>query len=33
MALGRHNGRNFGYGWQLSYAGLQALKDMFGGGH
>lgn len=31
--LGRHNGRNFGYGRQLSYAGPQALKDMFGGGH
>lgn len=25
--------RNFGYGRQLSYAGLRALKDMFGGGH
>ena len=24
---------NFGYGRQLSYAGPQALKDMFGGGH
>ncbi|HGE2395363.1 integrase [Pseudomonas aeruginosa] len=34
MALvGRHDGRNFGYGRQLSYAGPQALKDMFGGGH
>ncbi|MBF8777427.1 integrase domain-containing protein [Pseudomonas fulva] len=34
MALvGRRNGRNFGYGRQLSYAGPQALKDMFGGGH
>ncbi|NWD66081.1 integrase domain-containing protein [Pseudomonas gingeri] len=34
MALvGTHNGRNFGYGRQLSYAGPQALKDMFGGGH
>ena len=34
MALvGRRDGRNFGYGRQLSYAGLQALKDMFGGGH
>lgn len=33
MALvGRRNGRNFGYGRQLSYAGPQALKDMFGGG-
>jgi len=34
MALvGRRNGRHFGYGRQLSYAGPQALKDMFGGGH
>ncbi|WP_226456763.1 integrase domain-containing protein [Pseudomonas sp. AF03-9] len=34
MALvGRRGGRNFGYGRQLSYAGPQALKDMFGGGH
>jgi len=34
MALvGRRDGRNFGYGRQLSYAGPQALKDMFGGGH
>ncbi|MFU7274945.1 integrase domain-containing protein [Pseudomonas aeruginosa] len=34
MALvGRHDGRNFGYGRQLSYAGPQALKDMFGRGH
>jgi len=34
MALvGRRDGRNFGYGKQLSYAGPQALKDMFGGGH
>ncbi len=31
--LGRRDGRNFGYGRQLSYAGPQALKDMFGGGH
>ncbi len=30
MALvGRRDGRNFGYGRQLSYAGPQALKDMF----
>lgn len=29
----RRDGRNFGYGRQLSYAGPQALKDMFGGGH
>ncbi|SOQ04152.1 integrase domain-containing protein [Pseudomonas syringae] len=34
MALvGRRDGRNFGYGRQLSYAGPQALKDMFGRGH
>ncbi|GJB81478.1 hypothetical protein KAM380_059430 [Aeromonas caviae] len=34
MALvDRRDGRNFGYGRQLSYAGPQALKDMFGGGH
>lgn len=34
MALvGRRDGRNFGYGRRLSYAGPQALKDMFGGGH
>ena len=34
MALvGRRDGRNFGYGRQSSYAGPQALKDMFGGGH
>ena len=34
MALvGRGDGRNFGYGRQLSYAGPQALKDMFGRGH
>jgi len=34
MALvGKRNGRNFGYGRQLSYAGPQALKDLFGGGH
>ncbi|MCE0912313.1 MULTISPECIES: integrase domain-containing protein [Pseudomonas] len=34
MALvGRRDGHNFGYGRQLSYAGPQALKDMFGGGH
>jgi len=34
MALvGRRDGRNFGYGKQLSYAGPLALKDMFGGGH
>ena len=34
MALvGKRDGRNFGYGRQLSYAGPQALQDMFGGGH
>ena len=34
MALvGRRDGRNFGYGPQLSYAGPQALRDLFGGGH
>ena len=34
MALiSRRDARNFGYGRQLSYAGPQALKDMFGGGH
>ena len=34
MALvGKRGGRNFGYGRQLSYAGPQALQDMFGGGH
>ena len=34
MALvGRRGGRNFGYGRQLSYAGPQALRDLFGGGH
>ena len=31
--VGRRDGRNFGYGRQLSYAGPQALKNMFGGGH
>ncbi|MCK1783906.1 integrase domain-containing protein [Pseudomonas sp. TNT11] len=31
--VGRREGRNFGYGRQLSYAGPQALKDLFGGGH
>lgn len=34
MALvARRDGRNFGYGRQLSYAGSQALKDLFAGGH
>ena len=32
-SVGKRDGRNFGYGRQLSYAGPQALKDMFGGGH
>lgn len=31
--VGRRDGRNFGYGRQLSYAGPRALRDMFGGGH
>ncbi len=31
--VGKRDGRNFGYGRQLSYAGPMALKDMFGGGH
>jgi hypothetical protein len=31
--VGRRDGRNFGYGRQLSYAGPQALLDLFGGGH
>lgn len=31
--VGRRSGRNFGYGRQMSYAGPQALKDLFGGGH
>jgi hypothetical protein len=34
MALvGKRDGRNFAYGRQLSYAGPQALRDLFGGGH
>ena len=34
MALvGKRGGRNFGYGRQLNYAGPQALRDLFGGGH
>ena len=34
MALvGRRDGRNFGYGRQLSNAGPQALRDLFAGGH
>ena len=31
--VGKRDGRNFGYGRQLSYAGPMALKDMFGNGH
>ncbi len=27
--VGRRDGRNFGYGRQLSYAGPLALKDLF----
>ncbi|MFB4402122.1 integrase domain-containing protein [Pseudomonas inefficax] len=34
MALvGRRDGRNFGHGRQLSYAGRQALEDLFADGH
>jgi len=29
--VSRRDGCNFGYGRQLSYAGLQALQDLFGG--
>lgn len=31
--IGKRVGRNFGFGRQLSYAGPQALKDLFGAGH
>ncbi|MDF3162358.1 integrase domain-containing protein [Pseudomonas proteolytica] len=31
--VGKRGGRNFGFGRQLSYAGPQALKDLFGDGH
>ena len=31
--VGKRTGRNFGFGRQLSYAGPQALKDLFGCGH
>ncbi|WP_321366137.1 integrase domain-containing protein [Pseudomonas extremaustralis] len=31
--VGKRVGRNFGFGRQLSYAGPQALKDLFGDGH
>ena len=33
VLVGRRDGRNFGYGRQLSYAGRQALEEMFAGGH
>lgn len=34
MALvDKRDGRNFGYGRQLSYTGPQALHDLFGGGY
>ena len=33
VLVGRRNGRNFGYERQLSYAGLQALKDLVDGAH
>lgn len=31
--VGRRGGLNFGYGRQLSYAGPQALRNLFDGGH
>ncbi|AFK68685.1 integrase [Pseudomonas putida SJTE-1] len=31
--VGRRDGRNFGYGRELAYAGRQALEDLFAGGH
>ena len=31
--VGKRDGRNFGYGRQLGYAGPQALKDLFGSRH
>lgn len=31
--VGKRSGKNFGYGRQLSYAGPQALQDMYGNGH
>lgn len=31
--VGKRSGRNFGFGRQLSYAGPQALKYLFGDGH
>jgi hypothetical protein len=33
VLVGKRDGRNFGFGRQLSYAGPQALRDLFGGGH
>ena len=33
VLVGKRDGRNFGYGRQLSYAGPQALRNLFGGGH
>ncbi|WP_204127230.1 integrase domain-containing protein [Pseudomonas ogarae] len=33
VRVGKRAGRNFGFGRQLSYAGPQALKDLFGDGH
>lgn len=33
VRVGKRSGRNFGFGRQLSYAGPQALKDLFGNGH
>lgn len=33
VRVGKRSGRNFGFGRQLSYAGPQALKDLFGDGH
>ena len=33
VRFGKRAGRNFGFGRQLSYAGPQALKDLFGDGH
>ena len=31
--ISRRDGRSFGYGRQLNYAGSQTLKDLFAGGH
>ncbi|MBT2373565.1 integrase domain-containing protein [Pseudomonas fluorescens] len=31
--VGKRAGRNFGFGRELSYAGPQALRDLFGDGH